>query len=75
MYRAGTDFPAGEISVQIITKPTLCIHYGVGKNPNRINDDENFMDKMYVRVEEGSFLKLHTFETGVNHQFIVKSME
>lgn len=75
VYRAGTDFPAGEISVQIITKPQLCIFYGVGKNPKRINDDENFMDKMYVRVEEGSFLKLHTFETGANHQFIVKSME
>lgn len=60
--------------MQIITKPKLCIFYGVGKNPKRINTDENFMDKMYVRVEEGSFLKLETFETGANHQFVVKSM-
>lgn len=74
VYRAGTDFPAGEISVQIITKPKLCVFYGVGKNPKRINTDESFMDKMYVRVEDGSFLKLHTFETGANHQFVVKLM-
>lgn len=74
VYRAGTDFPAGEISVQIITKPNLCIFYGVGKNPKQINTDENFMDKMYVRVEKGSFLKLETFETGANHQFIVKTI-
>lgn len=74
VYRAGNDFPAGEISVQIITKPKLCVFYGVGKNPKRINTDESFMDKMYVRVEDGSFLKLHTFETGANHQFVVKLM-
>lgn len=74
VYRAGTDFPAGEISVQITTKPKLSVFYGVGKNPKRINDDESFMDKMYVRVEEGSYLKLHSFETGANHQFIVKAI-
>ncbi len=36
--------------------------------------DEEFVDKIYVSGEKGSFLKLETFETWVNHQFVVKSM-
>jgi len=75
VYRAGTDFPAGEVSVQVTTKARLDIHYGIGKNPNRINTNQYFMDKMYVRVEEGNYLKLESFETGVAHQFVVKSLE
>lgn len=75
VYRAGTDFPAGELSVQVTTKARLDINYGVGKNPNKINTDQYFMDKMYVRIEEGSYLKLESFETGVAHQFVVKSLD
>lgn len=75
VYRAGIDFPAGELSVQVTTKARLDIKYGVGKNPNKINTNQYFMDKMYVRIEEGSYLKLETFETGVAHQFVVKSLD
>ncbi len=72
VYRAGIAFPVGEISVQVATKASLDIHYGVGKNPNRINTNQYFMDKMYVNIEDGHYLKLESFETGVSHQFIVK---
>ena len=64
----------GKVFVYTITKQKLCINYGTGKNPERINMDEEFVDKIYVSGEEGSFLKLETFETWVNHQFVVKSM-
>lgn len=72
VYRAGTDFPAGEISVQITTKPRLKIFYGVGKNPNRVRTEQDFMDKIYVNIEEGQFLKLHSFESEAKYTFIVK---
>lgn len=74
VYRAGIDFPAGEVAVQVITKVSLSIFYGIGKNPNRINTNQKFMDKMYVRIEEGNYLKLESFETDAVHQFIVKSL-
>lgn len=70
VYRAGTDFPAGEISVQITTKSEYFIYYGVGKNPNRINTDQEFMDKIYVHINDGQFLKLES--VGKNYVFIVK---
>ena len=68
------EFPAGEFAVQVITKVSLSIFYGIGKNPNRINTNQKFMDKMYVRIEEGNYLKLESFETDAVHQFIVKSL-
>lgn len=71
VYRSGIDFPAGEISVQVTTKPKYRIRYGVGKNPNKINTGQDFMDKMYIRVEEGHFLKLETVGD-YHYDFIVK---
>lgn len=72
VYRAGTDFPYGDISVQITTKPEYKIYYGVGKNPNRINTNQDFMDKMYVHIEEGQFLKLESVGSN-SYVFIVKA--
>lgn len=72
VYRAGTDFPYGDISVQITTKPEYKIYYGVGKNPNRINTNQAFMDKMYVHIEEGQFLKLESVGSN-SYVFIVKA--
>lgn len=69
VYRAGTDFPSGDISVQVTTKPEYPIYYGVGKNPNKINTSQDFMDKMYVHIDEGQFLKLEGASYTV---FIVK---
>ena len=53
VYRAGTDFPAGEISVQCTKTPNYKIHYGVGKNPSRVRTEQDFVDKIYVEIEEG----------------------
>lgn len=72
VYRAGTDFPGGDISVQITTKPEYKIFYGVGKNPNRISTNQDFMDKMYVHIEEGQFLKLESVGS-YSYVFIVKA--
>lgn len=73
VYRAGTDFPSGDVSVQITTKPEYQIYYGVGKNPNRIQTNQEFMDKMYVHIEEGQFLKLESIGAH-NYVFIVKGI-
>lgn len=75
VYRAGIDFPAGDVSVQIMSPPRLCVFYGVGKNPNRISTDNQFKDKVYIRVEEGQYIKLMSYETEANHYFIVKSFD
>ena len=72
VYRAGTDFPGGDISVQITTKPEYKIYYGVGKNPNRISTNQDFMDKMYVHIEEGQFLKLESVGSN-SYVFVVKA--
>lgn len=71
VYRAGTDFPGGDISVQITTKPEYSIYYGIGKNPNRIQTNQNFMDKVYVHIEDGQYLKLENIGSN-NYEFIVK---
>lgn len=73
VYRAGTDFPSGDVSVQITTKPEYSIYYGVGKNPNRIQTNQAFMDKMYVHIEEGQFLKLESVGAH-SYVFIVKGI-
>lgn len=75
VYRAGIDFPPGDVSVQIMSPPRLNIHYGVGKNPNRINTDNQFKDKVYIRVDEGQYIKLESYESEANHYFIVKSFD
>lgn len=73
VYRAGTDFPAGEISVQLLTKkPKYSIWYGVGKNPMRIDTPHQFKDKFYVYLTEGQYLKIKSVE---NYEFIAKGVD
>ena len=74
VYRAGTDFPAGEISVQCTKTPNYKIHYGVGKNPSRVRTEQDFVDKIYVEIEEGQYLKLLSYEGDAKYTFIVKSI-
>ncbi len=75
IYKAGVDFPAGELSIQILKKPKLDIFYGIGKNPNKINDNESFKDKTYITISDGQFLKLYTCETGASYRFRVEKMD
>lgn len=53
-------------------KAIMDVHYGIGKNSNRINISQYFMDKMYVNIEDEHSLKSELFEMGVSHQFTVK---
>lgn len=59
IYRAGTDFPAGEVSVKIdmpITEGR--IRAMSGKNLKRLSGIVEFKDKIYVTLNEGEYLQL-----------------
>lgn len=60
IYRAGTDFPAGELSVQVDKKIKYEVFYKVSKTAKSTSNDGYFKDKIYVQMAEGHFLKLYT---------------
>lgn len=60
IYRAGIDFPAGELSIQANMKPKYDIYYKVSKTPKTNSNDGYFKDKIYVHMLEGYYLILHT---------------
>lgn len=64
VYRAGTDFPAGELSIQADRKLKEDIFYKVSKTPKSSSHDGFFKDKIYVQMAEGQFLKLYTYGAG-----------
>lgn len=74
IYKAGVDIPTGELSIQALTKPRLVIFYGIGTNPNRIDNNQQFKDKTYITIAEGQFLKLLSFESDVAHRCRVTKM-
>lgn len=61
IYKAGVDFPAGEVCLEVRTSGVPKVYYGIGKNPNRIDADEYFADKTYIHVTNGQFLKLENY--------------
>ena len=73
-YKAGIDFPYGELSLEV-SGNKLSIYYGISDSPNDIDDDEDFMDKTYIRIEKGQFLKLYSCETGENPPVTVKKID
>ena len=60
IYRAGIDFPAGELSIKANMKPEYAIFYKVSKTPKTNSSDGYFKDKIYVHMPEGFYLTLHT---------------
>lgn len=64
VYRAGTDFPAGELSVQADRMPKDDIFYKVSKTAKSNSNDGFFRDKIYVQMAEGQFLKLYAYGAG-----------
>ena len=62
VYKAGMDFPSGELCIQSLQKSEYRTYYGIGKNPNRINDDKYFIEKTYVTIDDGQYLKLSSGE-------------
>lgn len=64
VYRAGTDFPAGELSVQADRTPKDDIFYKVSKTAKANSNDGFFRDKIYVQMTEGQYLKLYAYGAG-----------
>lgn len=63
IHRAGTDFPAGDLSFELKGRTKEPIFYGVGDTPNKIETFENsFKTKTYARMEEGQYIKMETDE-------------
>ncbi|MDO4756282.1 MAG: hypothetical protein Q4A54_08060 [Parabacteroides sp.] len=61
IYRAGTDFPAGEVSVQIDTPIKKGeIRATSGKNVKRLSGLVDFKDKIYVTLNEGEYIQLES---------------
>ena len=69
IYKAGVDFPSGELSLQLIGTCTLSIFYGIAKNPNRIQTNRSFKDKTYINIEAGQYLMLESFESEAQYRF------
>lgn len=58
-YRAGTDFPAGEISIKIDTPvKSGRIRATSGKNLKNLSNLVEFKDKIYATLNEGEFIHL-----------------
>ena len=68
IYRAGTDFPAGEISVKVDTPLKKGeIRAQSGKNIKRLSGMIDFKDKIYVTLNEGEYLQLESVYGGIDH--------
>ncbi len=68
IYRAGTDFPAGEISVKVDTPLKKGeIRAQSGKNVKRLSGMIDFKDKIYVTLNEGEYLQLESVYGGIDH--------
>ena len=68
IYRAGTDFPAGEISVKVDTPLKKGeIRAQSGKNVKRLSGMIDFQDKIYVTLNEGEYLQLESVYGGIDH--------
>jgi len=58
-YRAGTDFPAGEISIKIDTPvKSGQIRATSGKNLKNLSNLVEFKDKIYATLNEGEYIHL-----------------
>ena len=68
IYRAGTDFPAGEVAVKIDTPLKKGeIRATSGKNVKRLSGMVDFKDKIYVTLNEGEYLQLECIYAGIDH--------
>ena len=68
IYRAGTDFPAGEVAVKIDTPLKKGeIRATSGKNVKRLSGMVDFKDKIYVTLNEGEYLQVECIYAGIDH--------
>ena len=58
-YRAGSDFPAGEVSIKVDTPvKTGRIRATMGKNLKNLSNLVEFKDKIYAKLNEGEYIHL-----------------
>ena len=73
IYCAGIDFPAGTIALQSKWNDGSeknVILYGISSNPNNLEWTESFVDKTYLSIKEGDFLRVEPDCTGVEEELI-----
>lgn len=64
VYKAGIDFPPGDIRITVVWKKgeSGCQFFlGIGNNPDDLDASTGFADKIYTHVKDGQYIKLMTF--------------
>lgn len=74
VYKAGVDFPSGELRLKANPTAKLNIFYGISKNPNKIDTNKSFLGQTYITIQDGQFLKLECFDTKTKYTITVTLM-
>lgn len=74
ILKAGIDIPTGELCLQALSKTRLGINYGVGNNPDSIKYDKDFRDRTYIRIQDGQYLKLYSYDGDKNYKVRITKM-
>ena len=69
IYRAGYDFPVGEILIKCPTPGSSSLCCGVGSNLRNIRTDKYFRDSMWLDVPRGDYVKIDT--DGEDEDFVM----
>jgi len=77
VHRAGIDFPAGDVSIQVREETNSSITFGISSDPGKLNNDDyeemSFDNKTYVRIKPGDYLLLVTWDNDKKHTFSVRA--
>ncbi len=60
IYRAGYDFPVGEILIKCPEPGTADLCCGTGLSPRDIRADKYFRDSMWLDLKRGEYVKIDT---------------
>jgi hypothetical protein len=79
VYKAGVDIPVGEISIQLkkgkrTPKYSFFLNTGNNTEANDQKQVASFIDKAYIVMRTGQYLKVWTMNEG-EYQFVVRSMQ
>jgi len=77
IHRAGVDFPAGDVSIQVREETIQFITYGISDNPMKLRDCEyeefDFKNRTYLRIKPGDYLLLSPCEQDKKFTFSVRA--
>lgn len=74
VYKAGLDFPYGELSLEIKDNQEA-VTFGIADSPNEMDCPDEFMYKTYIRIEKGQFLKLDSWHIEKTPPVIITKIE